>query len=260
MSDEVLSRIEDRVGYVSLNRPEARNAVYPELLDQVIAAIKALDADDDVRVIVFTGTGEAFCAGADRAKFLTKLPGKSMQDIQQDIYRRFMGTAQALRLASKPTIAAVNGAAVGAGCEFAINCDFRLATPSAMFWENWIDIGAVPPLGGMFLLPRLVGIERANDMILRARRVPADEALAWGLVSEIIPHDSFDAGVHKFALSLARRSPRAMAVARAGLRRGLESTMSAEWDYNLQAQSILLAGPDFAEAMSAMVENRKPEF
>ncbi|MDB5583901.1 MAG: enoyl-CoA hydratase/isomerase family protein [Bradyrhizobium sp.] len=260
MSDEVLSRIDDHIGYVSLNRPDARNAVYPELLDHVIAAIKAFDADDEVRAIVFTGVGEAFCAGADRAKFLMTLPGKSIQAIQQDIYRRFMGVAQALRLASKPTIAAVNGAAVGAGCEFAINCDFRLATPSAMFWENWIDIGAVPPLGGMFLLPRLVGLERANDMILRARRVSADEALAWGLVSDVIPHQAFEAGVHKFAQSLARRSPKAMAIARAGLRRGLESTMSAEWDYNLQAQGILLAGPDFAEAMSAMAENRQPRF
>jgi enoyl-CoA hydratase/carnithine racemase len=260
MSEEVLSRIEERVGYVSINRPDARNAVYPELLDRVIAAIESLDRNEDVRVIVLSGAGEAFCAGADRTKFLLTLPGKSAAEIQEDIYRRFMGTARALKLASKPTIAAVNGPAVGAGCEFAIACDFRIATPSALFWENWIDLGIVPPLGGMYLLPRLVGLERASDMILRARRVNAEEALAWGLVSQVVDSYAFPAAVHEFALSLARRSPRALAAARQGLRRGLESSLEREWEFNVQAQSLLLTGADFAEAMAAMAESRAPEF
>lgn len=259
MTEEVTTRIEDKVGYVTLNRPDARNAVYPEMLDPVVEAINAHSANDAVRVIVLNGNGSAFCAGADRVKFLQPLPHKTVTEIQEDVYRRFMGTARALKLSPKPTIAAVQGAAVGAGCEFAVACDFRIAAPDALFWENWIDLGIIPPLGGMFMLPRLIGYERAADMVMRARKVDAGQALAWGLVSEII-EDDFAEGVHKFALSLARRSPRALAIAKQGLRRGAESSIAAEWEFNIQAQSHLLTGPDFVEAMAAMAEQRRPEF
>jgi enoyl-CoA hydratase/carnithine racemase len=249
---EIQSRIEDRVGYAIINRPEARNAVYPELLDELIAAIERFESDDQVRVIVLTGAGAAFCAGADREKFLMRLPGKSVAEIQNDIYRRFMGTARALKLSAKPTIAAVNGPAVGAGCEFAVCCDFRIASTTALFWENWIDLGIVPPLGGMFLLPRLIGQERAADMIMRSRRVTAQEALQWGLASEVAAPEGFAAAVQDFALGLARRSPRALAIAKLGLRRGMESNLAAEWEFNVQAQSMLLTGADFAEAVTRL--------
>lgn len=260
MSPEILTRVEDHVGYVSINRPEARNAVYPELLDIAIAAVTAFEEHDDVRVVVFTGEGSAFCAGADREKFLSKIPGQSAQDVQKNIYGRFMGLARALKLSAKPTIAAVNGPAVGAGCEFAISCDFRVATPNALFWENWIDLAAVPPLGGMYMLPRLIGAERAADMVMRARRVTGEEAFAWGLVSELAAEEDFAAVVHKFALSLARRSPRALAIAKQAMRRGLDGAFASELEFNLQAQSILLTSADFAEAMTAMAEKRTPQF
>ncbi len=260
MTLEVISRVQDRVGYVSINRPDARNAVYPEMLDDVVAAIQVHEVDPEVRVIVLTGEGKAFCAGADRERFLVRIPGKTPHEIQKDIYERFMGVARALRMSAKPTIAAVNGPAVGAGCEFAVACDFRLASPTALFWENWIDLAILPPLGGMFLLPRLVGAERAADMVMRARRVTAEEALAWGLVSQIIAQEGFAEGVHDFALSLARRSPRALSVAKQALRRSAESTLAAELDFTLQAQSILLTSADFAEAMTAMGEGRPPNF
>jgi enoyl-CoA hydratase/carnithine racemase len=260
VSQEILSRVQDRVGYVSINRPDQRNAVYPELLDEAIAAVEAHEKDDEVRVIVFGGEGTAFCAGADREKFLLKMPGKSAQEIQVDIYRRFMGLTRALKLASKPTIAAVNGPAIGAGCEFAVACDFRVAGPKALFCENWIDLGIIPPLGGMYLLPRLIGAERAADMVMRARKVGAEEALAWGLVSQVAGEEGLAAAVHAFALTLARRSPRALAIAKQGLRRGAESTLASEWEFNIQAQSVLLTSADFAEAMKALAEGRPPVF
>jgi enoyl-CoA hydratase/carnithine racemase len=260
MSQQILTRVQERVGYVSINRPEARNAVYPELLDEAIAAIEAFEQDDEVRVIVFGGEGTAFCAGADREKFLLKLPGKTAQQIQTDIYRRFMGLARALKLSAKPTIAAVNGPAIGAGCEFAIAADFRVAGPKALFCENWIDLGIIPPLGGMFIIPRLVGAERAADMIMRARKVGAEEALAWGLVSKVAGEEGLAAAVHEFALSLARRSPRALAIAKQGLRRGAEGSLAAEWEFNVQAQSVLLTSADYAEAMAALAEGHAPVF
>jgi len=260
MTEEVLCEVRDRIGYVTINRPEARNAVYPEMLDGLVAAIQGFALDNEVRVIVLGGSGEAFCAGADRVRFLQPLPGKTPEEIQRDIYRRFMGTVRALKEAQKPTIAAVRGAAVGAGCEFAVACDFRVAATDALFWENWIDLGIIPPLGGMFLLPRLIGLERASDMIMRARKVWAEQALAWGLVSEVVECDRFEDGVHQFAMQLARRSPRALAVAKQGLARGQQGTLAGEWEFNVQAQSMLLTGADFAEAMAAMSGNRPPRF
>lgn len=260
LSEEILIRVRESVGYVSINRPEARNAVYPELLDKAVQAIEAFDADDAIRVIVFGGEGQAFCAGADREKFLLKLPGKTAQEIQKDIYRRFMGLARALKLASKPTIAAVSGPAIGAGCEFAVACDFRLAGPKALFWENWIDLGIIPPLGGMFLLPRIIGAERAADMIMGSRKVSGAQALAWGLASELIEEGDFAEAVHAFAMALARRSPRAMAIAKQGLRRGMDGTLASEWEFNVQAQSVLLTSADFTEAMTALAEGRPAKF
>ena len=256
----VITQSRDQVGYVVFNRADSRNAVFPEMLDEVIAAIGEFEADAAIRAIVISGKGEAFCAGADRERFLQKLPGKSAEDIQDDIYRRFMGLVRALKLATKPTIAMVNGPAVGAGCEFAVACDFRIISTTALFWENWIDLGIIPPLGGMYLLPRLIGFERASDMVLCARKVSAEEAVSWGLASRLVDPEHLADATHKFATSLARRSPRALSVARKALQRGLETSLSTEWEYNLQAQALLLTGPDFAEAMSAMAENRKPVF
>lgn len=257
---DVTSSVSGGVGYLMFNRAEARNAVFPEMLDEAIAALHCLEHDDSVRVIVVGGHGDAFCAGADRELFLAKLPGKTAEEIQKDIYTRFMGFARALKLCSKPTIAMVHGAAVGAGCEFAVACDFRIASSTALFWENWIDLGILPPLGGMYLLPRLIGLERASEMVLCARRVKADEALSWGLVSRVVKPEHLSETTEEFARSLARRSSRAVAVARQSLRRGLDSNLSAEWDFTLQAQALLLTGPDFREAMQAMSEKRAPIF
>ena len=133
MSEDLLSEIRDGVGYVTFDRPEARNAVYPDLLDRAIAVIARFDADPGIRVIVLGGSDGAFCAGADVEKFLVTLPRKSSQQIQDEIYARFMGLARALKLSTKPTIAAVDGPAVGAGCEFEVSCDFRVASPTALF-------------------------------------------------------------------------------------------------------------------------------
>lgn len=256
MSDELLSEVRDGIGYVTLNRPEARNAVYPVLLDEAITAIAAHEADAAVRVIVFGGNGGAFCAGADVERFLVTLPAKTAQQIQDEIYARFMGLARALKLSAKPTLAAVDGPAVGAGCEFAVNCDFRIASDTALFWENWIDFGIMPPLGGTFLLPRLIGSGRAADMVMRSRRVKADEALAWGLVSEVAPVEQFADAVHQFALGLAKRPPLALATIKTALRRGADGTLASEWEYNLQAQSVLLTSAEFHHALEAIMAAR----
>jgi enoyl-CoA hydratase/carnithine racemase len=259
MTEELEISIENHVATLTFNRPAVRNALTPALLERLIAAIGQLEADDAVRVLVLTGTGESFSSGGDR-DFLRQLTAMTPEQIGRTVYRAFAGAAKAIKLCAKPTVAAVNGAAVGAGCELAVACDFRLVTPQSVFLENWIELGIVPPLGGMFLLPRLIGLERAANMIMRGQRVGGAEAVAIGLASELVAADQLAAAARAFAEDLARRSPRALAVAKAGLRRGMEGTLGGEWEFNIQAQSLLIGGPDFREAVAAMEQKREPVF
>ena len=236
---------------MTFNRPAVLNALTPTLLDEVIATIAALEADDQVRVLVFTGAGSAFSSGGDR-HFLRELTAMTAEEIRRTVYRSFAGAARAMKLCAKPTIAAVNGPAVGAGCELAVACDFRLVTPKAFFLENWIELGIVPPLGGMFLLPRLIGLERATNMVMRGVRVSGEEAVAIGLATKLVASEALAAEAQTFAEDLARRSPAALAVAKAGLRRGMEATLAGEWEFNVQAQSMLIGGEYFRAAVGAL--------
>lgn len=259
MADDLLTRVDNRVGYISFNRPETMNGLTPDYLVKVIAAVNAFEADDGVRVIVLSGAGKAFSSGGDK-KFLQELLQATAEQVKDTVYKSFLGAARTVKLCRKPTVAAVNGPAVGGGCEIAVACDFRLVARGAFFQENWIDLGIIPPLGGMFLLPRLIGLERAANMVMRGQRVYAEEAVAIGLASEVVEPDALTDRTREFAEDLARRAPAALAIAKAGLRRGMESTLAGEWEFNLQAQAQLITGPDFREAVAAMAEKRRPEF
>jgi enoyl-CoA hydratase/carnithine racemase len=259
MSDDLITRIENRVGYITFNRPKVLNSFTPDFLGKVIEAVQAFDKNKDVRAIVLTGAGEAFSSGGDKG-FLDALTKMTPIEIRATVYSAFAGAAKAIKMCTKPTIAAVNGPAVGAGCEIAVACDFRVVARKAFFCESWIDLGIIPPLGGMFLLPRLIGLGRANDMVMRGVRVYGDEAAAIGLANKVVEGEELEAAAKEFAEDLARRAPLALSIAKDGLRRGLESSMEGEWGFNVYAQSMLLNGPDFAEAVLAMQEKRRPEF
>ena len=259
MAQELLLTIQNSVGTISFNRPEMMNAVGPPQLEELISAIQAFEGNDDVRAIVITGIGKAFCSGGDKA-FLRAITQATPDEIKRVVYRAFLGAARAVKLCSKPTIAAVNGPAVGAGCELAVACDFRLVSTKGFFCENWIDLGIIPPLGGMFLLPRLIGLERASNMVMRATRVYGEEAKSIGLATEVCEAEALLGRAASFAEELARRPRQAISIAKQGLRRGMESSLNNEWEFNLQAQAMLIRGDDFAEAVSAMEAKRRPVF
>lgn len=181
-------------------------------------------------------------------------------EIKKSVYENFQGATKTVKLCPKPTIAAVNGGAVGAGCELALACDFRIAADSAYFLESWVHLGVIAPLGGMFLLPQLVGLSKATEMLMLGTRVAADEAERIGLVNRTVPGDQLMETVLELARQLAAGPPLALSVFKEGLRRGLESTLAAEWDFNVYAQAMLLNSEDFAESVLAMAEKRKPVF
>ncbi len=247
------------VGRINFNRERRLNALMPAILEEIVEALSGFGDDPEVRVVVFTGNGRAFSSGADM-EFLEPLFEMEPFQIKEVVYSSFGGAIKTLKLFPKPTIAAVNGPAMGAGCEFALACDFRIASEKAIFCELWIGLGLIPPLGGMFLLPRLIGLAKATEMIILGTRVDGAEAARIGLVNKVVPHERLEEEAMELAERLAKGPHLAYRVAKEGLRRGMESTLAAEWEFNMYAQSMLLDTQDFAEAVRAFVEKREAVF
>ncbi len=247
------------IGRLVLNRPEVLNALTPEMMAEIIAALEILEADDAVRALLITGAGRAFSAGGD-AGFLEKLIDYRPFEIKDTVYAFFGKGVRNLKMFPKPTVAAVNGPAAGAGFEIALACDFRVASSKALFHQSWIHLGLISPLGGMYLLPRLVGLARANEILLLGRQVDGAEAAAMGLVNETVTHEELDATAARLAGRLADGPPLALRAMKEGIRRGMESTLAAEWEHSVYVQGLLIDSEDYAEGVRALVERRKANF
>lgn len=262
MADFASIRIDrpgDGIAVAVVARGDIGNASSPEMLGEIRDAFLALSIDRDVRAIVLAAEGKHFSVGADFA-FLQSLAGMSASEIKDTVYANFQGAARAIYRCPKPTIALVQGAAVTVGCEIALACDFRIAADSAMFQESWINLGIMPPLGGTFLLPRMVGLGRAMEMCLRAKRVHAEEALSIGLVSEVVARDTLEARGMELARELAASAPLGYATVKQSIQRALESSMEVEWQANLSNQALLLGSDDHREGLAAVIEKRTPQF
>lgn len=252
----------ERVGVVArvvVARSDIGNASSPEMLGEIRDAFLALSEDSEVRAIVLAAEGKHFSVGADFT-FLQRLSGMSASEIKGTVYANFQGAAKAIYRCPKPTLALVQGAAITVGCELALACDFRIASDTARFQESWINLGIIPPLAGLFLLPRLIGLGRAMEMCLQGRPVLAEEALRIGLVGEVIAADALAERGETLARELAASAPLAYAAAKQGLQRGLESSMEAEWQANLSNQALLLGSEDHREGLAAVTGKRAPQF
>lgn len=256
--DVTLSR-DGAIGFVTLDRPDNGNRLRPQTLAEICQAVDELSADASVRAVVLNASGKHFCAGADFA-FLETLATMPATDIKAQIYAHFQGAAKRLYQCPKPTLALVQGAAVTVGCELALACDFRIVADNGVFHESWIKLGLMPPLGGLFLLPRLIGLGRAAQMVLRGKQVAADEALRIGLATEVVGADQLQARGREYAAELASIAPLAYAAVKQALQRGLETGMEAEWSSNVVSQAVLLGTQDFREGLSAAKGKRAAAF
>jgi enoyl-CoA hydratase/carnithine racemase len=259
MSDVVLVSQSEGVRTLTLNRPEALNALTVEAMAVLAGRLEEAAKDPATRAVVITGAGSAFSAGGDLA-FLQELPGMPPARVKDIVYGTFQRVPRAIRAMDKPVVAAVNGAAVGAGCEIAIACDFRIASEKARFGEVWINLGCVPALGGMFLLPRIVGLAKATELVMTGEIIDAKEALRIGLVNKVVMPPDLPVAAEELAARLARGPARALAAAKTALNRGLESNLWAELEAPAEQQARCFGTRDFAEGVQALVEKRPPHF
>jgi len=250
----MLVKVEDGVCWITLNRPGKLNSIIPEMLDLLNDALDKAEEDRSVRCVVITGAGDrAFCAGADIA-FLGGLSSREAEAVSEKGHQAF---AKILSL-SKPVIGAVNGYALGGGCELAAACDFRIASERARFGQPEINIGLIPGWGGTQILQRIVGIAKAKEMVMKGAMLTAEEALKVGLVNKVVSADRFEEEVRALAEALAEGPPLALAKAKRLMNLGfaVEEGMSAE----AEAFGELFSTRDFKEGVAAFSEKRKPRF
>ncbi len=247
------------VAILKLARPERMNALTPEMFAGLRDGLDRAEADDDLRCVVITGSGRAFCAGQDLGANLPRAKDGTI-DIGEMLERDYNPLVIRLRDFSKPVIAAVNGAAVGAGANLAIACDIVLAARTAYFQQAFVNIGLMPDAGGTWLLPRIVGARRALALMLTADPVPADEAERLGLAYKVYDDDTFAEDALAFARRIAEGSLTAFRATRQALAGSLESTLARQLDRERDLQSELGRTPDFREGVAAFKEKRKPRF
>ncbi|HWC72661.1 MAG TPA: enoyl-CoA hydratase/isomerase family protein [Gemmatimonadales bacterium] len=233
--DRILVEITDHIGNVTLNRPEKANAFDPDMCDDLLEALRMLASADQVRVIVITGAGKAFCAGADLGVLGTQ--GHQLVTAGKDI-------ALTIRNAPKPVLAAVNGAAAGGGANLALACDYRIASTQASIGQVFHKLGLVPDWGGSYFLPRLTGISTALELVWSARMVPAVEALALGLFDRVVAHESLVAEATALAQRWAAMVPAAVAIAKRALYQSDRATLADMLDLEIADQQILFATPE----------------
>lgn len=251
---------------ITLNRPDRLNALSGAMLSELADVVERVSADDDARVVMITGAGEAFCSGADT----DELAGGSGTGPHQlgeggpEALRRGFRDAQKVILGlhrmEKPVVAAVNGAAVGAGMDLACACDIRLASPKARFMAAYIRVGLFPGYGGAWLYPRLIGMGRAAEMMFTGDFMASEEAERVGLVNRVVPHDELLGETMALARRIADGPPVAMRLSKLMLQRGLEMDLDTAMQMSAAAETITLSSSDHLEGLAAMREKRRPRF
>ena len=256
MSDQVLVDIADRVGTVTLNRPERLNTLDHDTLNLLIDALARVAASDDVGVVVLAGTGRVFCAGADQAEMVERAPQE-----WEPIVRRYLDPVRAIVGMDKPVIAALHGDTVGGGLGLALASDFRIAAEGIRLGAPFTPIGlAGCDMSAGWFLPRLVGLGAATEMMFTGRLVGADEALDIGLVHRVVAPDEFTDHVAEFAARLAAGPPIAHAWTKRAIHRSLGVDMNAEFEFEIFAQVQCIQTEDHHEGVAAFREKRRPEF
>jgi 2-(1,2-epoxy-1,2-dihydrophenyl)acetyl-CoA isomerase len=266
LHDQLTAREDGGVQWLTLNRPEAANAVTPDQRDRLIDLLADAGRRVEVRAVVLTGTGRHFCTGADlrHSRPGPERPEGAPERVVGDVSRMIAEGAQRLMTAvldcEKPVIAAVNGTAAGIGAHLALACDLVLAAEGARFIEVFVRRGLVPDGAGAWLLPRLVGMQRAKELMFFGDDVPAAEAERLGLVNRVVPAGELDKVAGEWAARLAAGPTRAIGLAKSLLNRSLDSDRTTALRDEAQAQELNMTTRDANEGVAAFVERRDPDY
>ncbi len=251
----LLIRLEKPIAWIVLNRPDKYNAINYELLKELSDTLDELELNNEIRVIVITGAGRVFSAGADVSSFVGITPVKAAI-----FSRKFQEVNLKIEYYTKPVIAALNGYTLGGGLEIAMSTDFRIASETAMLGQPEIKLGIIPGAGGTQRLARLIGISKAKQLIFTGEYIPAGEALKLGLVDKVVPPERLEDEVRTFALKLSEMPPLAIMLAKYAVNYGLESNIWTGLALESSSFGLLFSTEDVAEGVSAFFEKRKPKF
>ncbi len=256
--ERVIYQKKDHAAWITLNRPEARNAQDPLTREELAKALKLGRDDDDVYVMIITGAGQAFCAGGDIANF-----PKGPVDFMEKIGLQVKGKKRPIELTReipKPIIAMVNGLALGAGMELAMACDMIIASEDAKFGQPEIKVGLIPGGGGTQVLPRLVGEKKAKELIFTGDIISAEEALQIGLINRVVPKEKLRETVEEFVAKLLEKSPLILKFAKMAVNKSLETTLSMGLAYESDLCALCFGTEDLKEGAKAFSEKRSPVF
>jgi 2-(1,2-epoxy-1,2-dihydrophenyl)acetyl-CoA isomerase len=250
-------KIENKIAYITLNRPEVFNSFNREMALRLQDTLDACEVNDEVRVIVLTGNGKAFCAGQDLKEVTSPELNPGFKKILEEHYNPII---LRIRNIEKPIIAAVNGVAAGAGANIALACDVVVASEKASFIQAFSLIGLIPDSAGTFFLPRLIGFQKASALMMLGDKVSSEEAERLGMIYKYVPSEEFQETIQKLALKMAQMSTKALGLIKKTLNQSftnnLEQQLSVESKYQIEAAS----SEDYQEGVAAFIEKRKPNF
>jgi 2-(1,2-epoxy-1,2-dihydrophenyl)acetyl-CoA isomerase len=248
--------VADSVATLTLERADALNSLTVPLKEELLATFRRIARDGDVRAVVLTGAGRAFCAGQDLRERLEP----SAAPLATEVRERYNPLILAMRTLEKPIVGAINGVAAGAGASLAFACDIRIAAEDASFVLAFGRVGLVPDSGATWLLPRLVGAAKAAELALVGESLSAADAERFGLVARVVPGASLMDAARALAIRLASGAPRAIALTKRALNRSWDATLEESLEYEAYLQGIAGATDDHREGLAAFVEKRPPRF
>lgn len=256
-NNSILSKIENKVAYITLNRPEVFNSFNREMALSLQSVMDECETSEEVRAIVLTGNGKAFCAGQDLKEVTDPNLNPGFKKILEEHYNPIITRIRSIK---KPVIAAVNGVAAGAGANIALACDIVVAHDKVSFIQAFSLIGLVPDSAGTFFLPRLIGFQKASALAMLGDKVSAEEAERIGMIYKVIPFESFKDEVDQLALKLANMPTKALGFIKTLFNESVTNTLEEQLALESKLQIEAAQSEDYAEGVAAFIEKRKPNF
>ena len=257
MSNSILLKIENKIAYITLNRPEVFNSFNREMAFLLQDTLDACEKNDEVRAIVLTGNGKAFCAGQDLKEVTDPDLNPGFKKILEEHYNPIITRIRSIK---KPIIGAINGVAAGAGANIALACDVVVAHEKVSFIQAFSLIGLVPDSAGTFFLPRLIGFQKALALAMLGDKVSAEEAERLGMIYKMIPLENFEEEVHKLALKMANMPTKALGMIKELYNKSMTNTLEDQLALESKLQIEAAQTNDYAEGVAAFIEKRKPNF